>query len=145
MCSHPVENVYWPLGRAPHGHYRVWVRAHRLQEGEAPVSARLLILRGDNVVADHRGTLASRSAVLGPFEFTYGDSLALVADKTPELAGPSGTWDCTTELPLGGLTHVLTLEPDLSGTLVVTEPTETSFSISSVHVAGELLTFVVTR
>jgi hypothetical protein len=41
MCSHPVENVYWPVGQAPRGRYRVWVRAHRLQEGEALVPARL--------------------------------------------------------------------------------------------------------
>ncbi len=86
ICVDPVENVYWPLGQAPSGRYRVWVRVHRLQEGESPVEVRLLILRGGAIVEQHRGVLISRWAVLGPYEYNYSGG-----PDSADLLEPSGS------------------------------------------------------
>lgn len=38
MSEKPVENVFWPMGKAPHGRYRVYVHLFAVQGGEVPTS-----------------------------------------------------------------------------------------------------------
>lgn len=59
LCRHPIENVFWPEGRAPEGLYRFWVRAHYVDPSESPVAFQLQVLRGEEVVSWRRGTLAA--------------------------------------------------------------------------------------
>lgn len=58
LCDEPMENVFWPRGRAPLGTYRYWVvLANRegLAEGD---TFRLEVRQGRRVVRGHRGRVS---------------------------------------------------------------------------------------
>ena len=54
-----------------------------------------------------------------------------------------GTWVYTVETPVGPWVQTLTLNADMSGTVLVTEPEAGSWPISDAKVDGESLSFVV--
>ena len=57
QCRHPVENVYWPYGEAPHGRYRFMVTLFRTEKDESEVDFVVTVLLGTNAASRHRGTL----------------------------------------------------------------------------------------
>jgi len=71
LCARPIENVYWPVGTAPPGGYRVWAQAHSILPAEAPVAVSLLLLEGEEVVARTEGALAANGETLGPFAVEF--------------------------------------------------------------------------
>lgn len=75
ICKHPIENVFWPEGQAPEGHYRYRVRLFQflpepveVVEGEeplpppeppkAPVPFTVEVLEGERVVNRYRGQVS---------------------------------------------------------------------------------------
>lgn len=55
----PVENIFWPTGRAPRGSYSFWVE-HFPCSSPRPITAfTLQVLRGSTVAATYTGSLAS--------------------------------------------------------------------------------------
>jgi hypothetical protein len=79
MCARPIENVFWPVGRAPSGEYRVWVQLANVPSGEEAaaelswtgVDFRLQILRGARVAQELPGHLSERGEKFGPFDIPY--------------------------------------------------------------------------
>jgi hypothetical protein len=79
MCARPIENVFWPTGRAPAGSYQVWVELANVPSGEKPaarfaetgVDFALQILRGTRVVEERDGHLVERGDTFGPFEISF--------------------------------------------------------------------------
>jgi uncharacterized protein YfaP (DUF2135 family) len=79
MCPRPIENVFWPAGKAPPGTYEVWVELANLpgrkEEAErfveVGVELRLQILRGTEVVDERTGRLIERGEVFGPLHIPY--------------------------------------------------------------------------
>jgi hypothetical protein len=67
--DNPVENVYWPTGKAPRGTYTVVVRVYKTCD--APVDWHLSIRRNGAVIVNQDGTGDS-----GPFTFTVGTAAA---------------------------------------------------------------------
>jgi hypothetical protein len=57
LCTHPIENVFWPPGTAPAGTYTYWVDANSLINAEAPLAFELQLLRGKEVVWRHAGAV----------------------------------------------------------------------------------------
>jgi hypothetical protein len=55
-----------------------------------------------------------------------------------------GMWDMTVDSPAGVLPMMLTINPDLTGTITLTEPEVASFDIADTMVDGQSLTFSVT-
>ncbi|HIA47098.1 MAG TPA: hypothetical protein EYN96_03805 [Candidatus Hydrogenedentes bacterium] len=55
-----------------------------------------------------------------------------------------GTWDMTVDSPAGVLPMTLTINADLTGSILLTEPDEASFDITDTAVDGQALTFGVT-
>ncbi|HUO86666.1 MAG TPA: hypothetical protein VM617_04685 [Thermoanaerobaculia bacterium] len=99
LCAQPIENVFWPLGTAPAGRYRVWVRGHSVIPAEAPVKAALLVLQGERVEARREGTLAADGDTLGPFTVDFPPAkargLRLVEIDFDDTAGlPWHTIEC---------------------------------------------------
>lgn len=100
FCAQPIENVYWPLGTAPAGRYRAWVRAHSVLPAEAPVAAALLVLEGERVVARREGTFTVNEDILGPFAVDFPPTgrrgLRAVAIDLDDTAGlPWRSVECT--------------------------------------------------
>jgi hypothetical protein len=143
ICAAPVENVFWPLGVAPAGRYVAWARVHRFQEGETSVTARLLVLRGDSVVASHEAPLADSVSVIGPFKYSYAGAVEPLRLDEEVGAGADGRWACATDRILAGMTHGLELSTIGPGTLHSPEPTPGNTPTSIVSVSGSALSFAV--
>ena len=92
--SSPVENVYWPTGRAPDGQYRLTVTYYDVCGGDSGPQAYELTFRVAG--ADAQITPASARRVDGGYEVTYtvevGDRPAiLLAPLRPGVLVQSGT------------------------------------------------------
>lgn len=84
--SNPVENIYWPSGRAPLGTYAIFALNSLLCQASAPVSFSLQILRGGSVIQTYTGSLAAESHA--QYEFTNGTGAR--AESRPFAAGSGG-------------------------------------------------------
>ncbi len=84
MCARPVENVFWPVGTAPPGRYRLWVQAHFILPTEVPLAYRLQVLRGKRPLWRHEGTIHRHQELHGPFVYTAPEAT---------MASPSGSTD----------------------------------------------------
>jgi hypothetical protein len=71
LCTHPIENVFWPLGTAPAGTYTYWVDANSLIEKEAPLAFELQLLRGKEVVWRHPGIVREYLEEPGVFTLAF--------------------------------------------------------------------------
>lgn len=71
LCEHPIENVFWPVGTAPAGQYRIWVRAHGLIPAEAPLPYRLLVLHGVEPAWSRQATVEEPGELHGPFTWRW--------------------------------------------------------------------------
>jgi uncharacterized protein YfaP (DUF2135 family) len=70
--DNPVENVYWPTGKAPRGSYTVVVRVYKTCD--APVDWHLSIRRNGALVVDEDGSGNSSA-----YTFTVGSAAAAAA------------------------------------------------------------------
>lgn len=68
--SNPVENIYWPSGRAPSGTYTIYALNSLLCQAPSPVSFSLQILRGGSVIQTYTGSLTVET--LAEYQFTNG-------------------------------------------------------------------------
>jgi hypothetical protein len=146
ICDAPIENIFWPLGAAPPGRYRFWVRVHRVQEGEPAIPARLLVLRGDEIAWEERATLTRQAEILGPFLYTYDGGPHAPPELEPAgRAGVLGRWACTTErpFPVHGVEHGLELDPTQFGMLFQTQPERANYPVANVRVDAASLSFDV--
>ncbi|HEV7783905.1 MAG TPA: hypothetical protein VGQ28_01135 [Thermoanaerobaculia bacterium] len=50
-----MENVYWPVGRAPEGNYTFWAELFQDQHIPKPVPFTLDVLLGDTVIHSEKG------------------------------------------------------------------------------------------
>ncbi len=58
ICWSPVENVFWPVGRAPEGDYTYWVEVFEHPHAQPQVPYTLQVLRGQKVVHTETGTIS---------------------------------------------------------------------------------------
>lgn len=100
MCTHPIENVYWPPGKAPAGEYAFWVHAHSLIPAEAPLAFELRLYLGTRVAWRHDGVLREHDEVQGAFLYRYSArGAAPVPSGEPPEDLCEGFWRPGTALP----------------------------------------------
>lgn len=58
ICRSPVENVYWPVDRAPEGDYTYWIELFQHSQAERAVPFTLQVLLGKQVVHTETGTMS---------------------------------------------------------------------------------------
>jgi Tfp pilus assembly protein PilZ len=58
ICADPIENVYWPVGRAPSGRYVAWVELFNTDVVLASIDYTLRVFLGDRPVEEHRGAVS---------------------------------------------------------------------------------------
>jgi len=58
ICWSPVENVYWPVGKATEGDYTYWVEVFQHSNAQPQVPFTLQVLQGQKVVHTETGTLS---------------------------------------------------------------------------------------
>lgn len=71
LCWTPIENVYWPVGKAADGDYTYWVDMFQAAQAKQEVPFTLQILLGDHVVKTVQGTvgLAVHSSAKQTFSY----------------------------------------------------------------------------
>jgi hypothetical protein len=71
ICPKPIENVFWPVGKAAEGDYTYWVELFEHGKRTEPVPFTLQVLLGTKVVHTENGSLATGSTSSAKFRFTY--------------------------------------------------------------------------
>lgn len=71
ICRKPVENVYWPVGKAADGDYTYWVELFQHGASPPPVPFVLQVLEGTRIVHTETGSMTGASGSSPRFRFTY--------------------------------------------------------------------------
>jgi hypothetical protein len=71
ICRQPIENVYWPPGKAPEGVYRFLAVFFNAHEGVTAADYELQVLLGERVVERHTGHLTLEAGESEVFEFRF--------------------------------------------------------------------------
>jgi len=71
ICRQPIENVYWPPGKAPAGVYRFKAVFFNAHEGVTAADYQLQVLLGERVVERHAGHLTRESGETEVFEYLF--------------------------------------------------------------------------
>ena len=58
ICRSPIENVYWPVGKADDGDYTYWVEVFEHPNAQPQIPFTLQVLRGQEVVHSEKGVLS---------------------------------------------------------------------------------------
>ncbi len=85
MCNRPIENVYWPVGKAPAGEYTVWAYLFQAPGASGEVPFTLEILLGDTVIERRQGSLDISQPESHRFRYTFRHEAAL---RVAGLASP---------------------------------------------------------
>ncbi len=62
QALHPTENIFWPLGHAPHGSYEFWVVLYSDCAASPTPEYTLQVIEGGTVVREIEGTIADASS-----------------------------------------------------------------------------------
>src|SRR4051794_6104567 len=93
ICKQPVENVYWPVGRAPEGSYTFWVELFQDQHIPKPVPFTLDILLGQTVVHSEKGFVGPGPAKVSNrflYHFQRAQPTVRSSDRSRLRGAPAG-------------------------------------------------------
>jgi len=78
ICRSPVENVFWPVGKAADGDYTYWVEVFEHPNAQPQIPFTLQVLRGQKVVHTETGILgvSVRSSQKYHYRFQRGPLMA---------------------------------------------------------------------
>ena len=71
ICWTPIENVYWPVGKASPGKYTYWVEMFQHPEAQPSVPFTLEVLLGKKVVHKETGTISLLAKSSNKFQFQF--------------------------------------------------------------------------
>jgi len=71
ICWAPIENVYWPVGKAAEGSYTYWVEMFQHPQAQPAVPFTLEVLLGKKVVHKETGTVSLMETSSGKFQFRF--------------------------------------------------------------------------
>ena len=71
LCKKPIENIFWPVGRAPEGTYTVWTHLFQALRDGSEVPFTIEILRGESVVEELGGKLSDEHRTSQRFTYVY--------------------------------------------------------------------------
>ena len=71
ICRTPVENVFWPVGKAAEGDYTYWVELFQHSGQQNTVPFTLQVLLGKQVIHSERGTMTVMVSASPKFHFQY--------------------------------------------------------------------------
>ena len=94
ICRTPVENVFWPVGKAAEGDYTYWVELFQHSGQQLTVPFTLQVLLGKQVVHSEKGTMSATVSASAKFHFDYRHG---VAPSDPP--GPQGPGYARNEKP----------------------------------------------
>ncbi len=72
LCKKPIENIFWPVGRAPAGTYTVRTHLFQALHDDSEVPFTIEILRGETVVEELEGKLSDAHRTSQLFTYAYG-------------------------------------------------------------------------
>jgi hypothetical protein len=83
ICGSPVENVFWPVGKAAEGDYTYWVEMFEHPNAQPSIPFTLQVLEGRKVVHTETGTLTLKvhSSPKLHFNFQRNPLLARRAER----------------------------------------------------------------
>jgi len=71
LCWTPIENVYWPVGKAAEGKYTYWVEVFQHPEAQPSVPFTLEVLLGKKVVHRETGTISLLAKASNKYQFRF--------------------------------------------------------------------------
>ena len=71
ICWKPIENVFWPVGKAAEGDYSYWVELFQHSKQAPSVPFVLQVLQGTRVVHTESGSMIALGTSSTRFRFTY--------------------------------------------------------------------------
>jgi hypothetical protein len=71
ICRTPVENIFWPVGKAAEGDYTYWVELFEHSGQQRTVPFTLQVLLGKQVVHSEKGTMSVTVSASPKFHFQY--------------------------------------------------------------------------
>jgi len=71
ICWTPVENVFWPVGKAAEGDYTYWVELFQHSGQQKTVPFTLQVLLGKQVVHSEKGIMSVMASASPKFHFQY--------------------------------------------------------------------------
>jgi hypothetical protein len=71
LCWTPIENVYWPVGRAAEGSYTYWVEMFEHPQAQPSVPFTLEVLLGRKVVHTETGTIGLLAKSSKKYQFNF--------------------------------------------------------------------------
>jgi hypothetical protein len=71
ICRTPVENIYWPVGKAAEGDYTYWVELFQHSGQQKTVPFTLQVLLGKQVVHSEKGIISMMASASPKFHFDY--------------------------------------------------------------------------
>jgi len=93
ICKQPVENVYWPVGRAPEGSYTYWVELFQDQHIPKPVPFTLDVLLGSTVIHSEKGFVGPGAAKFSDrflYRFERAQPTVRSTERSRLLGAPAG-------------------------------------------------------
>src|SRR4051812_30393692 len=83
ICRSPIENVYWPVGKAADGGYTYWVEVFEHPNAQPQIPFTLQVLQGQKIVHTEKGilTVTVRSSQKYHFDFQRNPLLTRQVEK----------------------------------------------------------------
>lgn len=72
MCAAPLENIFWPRGRAPHGSYYFSVKLVNVHGAEFPIAYTVDVLKGARLVMTRSGRVSGFRETVPIWDVTFG-------------------------------------------------------------------------
>jgi hypothetical protein len=117
--SRPVENIYWPQGKAPQGKYRVYINHYANHGGFDPTDYKVSVLAG-GVRKEYTGKISNRQPkrLICEFDASPASGPELLLSVSPEaIVNQGGTNQIKVRLSRGNVPGPVTvrLEGNLNG------------------------------
>jgi hypothetical protein len=90
ICWSPVENVYWPVGKAVDGDYIYWVEVFEHPNGQPQVPFTLQVLQGRKVVHTETGVLTVTVRSSQKYRYSFQRNPELTKRAAPKRT--RGSW-----------------------------------------------------
>ncbi len=81
ICWSPIENVYWPVGKAADGDYIYWVEFFEHPNAQPRIPFTLQVLLGEKVVHTETGVLTGTVRSSQKYQFKYQRNPLLTRGK----------------------------------------------------------------
>ncbi|MFP5288368.1 MAG: hypothetical protein ACLGI9_21715, partial [Thermoanaerobaculia bacterium] len=75
ICDSPVENVFWPEGKAPEGEFTYWIELFQIPDPPKDVPFTIQVLQGKTVVKTETGVVSPQARNSPRYRYRFSRAL----------------------------------------------------------------------